>query len=270
MLRGGHLVVRVLHLDTELVQSIDGVTTQVGAGVERGQIEISAMVEDLGAATVSEVEVLEFRPHVHGVAHARGLVRDLLEDVTRVAGKGLAVGRTDLAEHAGRAAGAGTPREHRKSTRVGEGQHVRLLDAGEALDRGSVKAHAFIKSSLELGGSDREALEGSQHVGEPEADKLDLLLLDDTYDVLLGQLFCHSRSFPCCAGGLRHMNTRRQTLMRMGTLCNPVVGWRLQPTRTLYNKPISYRLTMHTSKLMWSQAALHSLDTQGNIGPSAG
>ena len=50
VLRGGHLVVGVLHLDAQGVQGVDGVAPQVATGVERGEVEVAALVEHLGAA----------------------------------------------------------------------------------------------------------------------------------------------------------------------------------------------------------------------------
>ena len=90
VLRRGHFVVGVLHLDAEGVQGVDGVAAQVAAGVERGQVEVPAVVEHLGAAAVLEVEELQFGTDVHGVAHGLGLGHHLLEHVAGIAGEGLA------------------------------------------------------------------------------------------------------------------------------------------------------------------------------------
>ena len=64
-------MVGVLDVDAELLQRQDRLPAHVGAGVERGQVEVAALVEDLGAAVagarVLEVEVLELGPDVVGV-----------------------------------------------------------------------------------------------------------------------------------------------------------------------------------------------------------
>ena len=179
VLRRGHLVVGVLHLDAHRVQSVDGVAAQVATGVERGQVEVAAPVEHFGAAAVLEVEELELGPDVHGVAHGLGLGDDLPQHVARIAVERVAVGLLDVAEHAGGAAGAGAPGQQREGAGIGLGHHVGFLDAGEAVDRGAVKAHALVERAFELGRGHREALEGAKHVGEPEPDELDLLVLDD-------------------------------------------------------------------------------------------
>ncbi len=192
MLRRGHFVVGVLHLDAHGVQSVDGVAAQVATGVEGGEVEVAAVVEHLGAAAVLEVEELELGTDVHGVAQGLGLGHDFAQHVARVAVEGLAVGLLDVAEHAGGAAGAGAPGEQGEGAGIGVGHHVGFLDAGEAVDRGPVEAHALVEGAFELGRGDGEALEGAKHVGEPEPDELDLLVLDDLEDVLLGEfLVCH-------------------------------------------------------------------------------
>ena len=48
VLRGPDLVVGVLHVDAELLEREHGLAADVGAGVERRQVEVAALVEDLG------------------------------------------------------------------------------------------------------------------------------------------------------------------------------------------------------------------------------
>ena len=71
VLGGADLVVGVLDVDAHLLQRQDGVAAHVGAGVERGQVEVAALVEDLGHAALgfgrAEVEVLELGADVVGV-----------------------------------------------------------------------------------------------------------------------------------------------------------------------------------------------------------
>ncbi len=82
---------------------------------------------------------------------------------------------------------------------IGVGDHVRFLDAGEAVDRGTVEAHALFERAFELGRGDGEALEGAEHVREPQPDELDLLVLDDLEDILRREfLVCHQRLPFCC------------------------------------------------------------------------
>ena len=61
--------------------------------------------------------------------------------------------------------------------RVGDRDHVGLLDRVEAGDRRAVEAHAVVERALELVERDREALQVPLDVGEPEEEVVDALLL---------------------------------------------------------------------------------------------
>ena len=52
VLGGADLVVGVLDVDAELLEREDRLAAHVGAGVERGQVEVAALVEDLGHAAL--------------------------------------------------------------------------------------------------------------------------------------------------------------------------------------------------------------------------
>src|ERR671921_888633 len=89
------------HLDAELLQRQDGLAPDVGAGVERREVEVAAVVEHLGRARVLEQEVLELGADVERVeAHVAHALLGAPEDVARVALVGLALGRADVGEHA--------------------------------------------------------------------------------------------------------------------------------------------------------------------------
>ena len=67
VLRRRDLVVRGLDGDAEVFEGEDGLAAEVGAGVERREVEVAADVEDLRRLGVREVEVLELRADVEGV-----------------------------------------------------------------------------------------------------------------------------------------------------------------------------------------------------------
>ena len=183
------LVVRVLDVDAELLERQHRVAPHVGAGVERGEVEVAALVEHLGALGVAEQEVLELGADVEVVeAHLVGALDRAAEHVPRVALVGLALGGEDVGEHARDAAAVllRAPRQHVEGRRVGHGDHVRLLDGVEAGDRAAVEAHAALEGVVELGGVDAERLQLAQDVREPEADEADAALLDERLDVVLG------------------------------------------------------------------------------------
>ena len=99
------LVVGVLHVDAELLERQHGLAPDVGAGVERREVEVAALVEDLGHAVlgpgVPKVEVLELRPDIEiREAHGLGALERAPKHVARVALVRLPAWRDHVAEHA--------------------------------------------------------------------------------------------------------------------------------------------------------------------------
>jgi len=184
MLAGGHFVVAVLDGDAHGLQGEDDVAADVVAEVQRRGVEVAALVQDLGALVVGEQEELQLRTHVVGQALLGGLGQDALQAVAGVAGVGRAVGVDHVAEHAGDRAVGGPPGADLEGGRIGHGHHVRLVDAAEAQDRGTVEAHAFLKGGLELLGRDLEAFQRAQDVHEPVLDEADIVVLDRLHDVV--------------------------------------------------------------------------------------
>jgi hypothetical protein len=145
-------------------------------GVHGRHGEVAALVERLRPLVALEEEVLELRADVERVeAHLPHAVEREPEDVPRIALVGLAVRPDDVADHAGDLVAAVGHELERG--RVGDGDHVRLLDRVEAGDRGSVEPHAVVHRPLELRLRDREALQVAFDIREPEVDELDVLLL---------------------------------------------------------------------------------------------
>ena len=107
-----------------------------------------------------------------------GLRERALEHVARIGDGGLAVGRRDVAEHARRRVDLAAPRQDLERRRVRVGEQVRLVRAGQTLDRRAVETEPLGEGALDLGRGDRHRLERADDVGEPEADELDAALLD--------------------------------------------------------------------------------------------
>ena len=147
VLRGPDLVVGVLHRDAELAQREHHVAAEVRRHVERRQVEVAALVEDLRALVVLEQEELELGPQVVVVeAHVLRARERPPHHEARVALVGLAAGLEHVAEHAPDLVGlAGPPGQDLERARVGHGDHVRLLDPVEAGDRRAVEAHAVLE-----------------------------------------------------------------------------------------------------------------------------
>ena len=122
----------------ELLEREDRLAADVGAGVEGGQVEVAALVEDLGDAALglgrAEVEVLELGADVVGVeAHVLGALQGPAHDPAGVALVGVAAGDLDVAEHPRHPLLLlGAPGDQAEGRGVGHRDHVRLLDRVEA------------------------------------------------------------------------------------------------------------------------------------------
>ena len=135
----------------------------------------------------AEVEELELRADVKDVeAHLLGPLQRPPQDPAGIALVGLATGNLDVAEHPADRVLVGAPGEDGERARVGHRDHVRLLDRVEPGDRGSVEAHAALEGVIEIVGVDREALQLTEDVGEPEPDEADAAIRDDAAHVLGG------------------------------------------------------------------------------------
>ena len=185
VLARAELVEAVLDGDAHGLEREDRLLAQLAHHVDLGEVEVRRRVEGLGGPLRLEVVELHLRPGVEREALLPRALEVALEHVARVAFERLAVETVDVAEDP-RATGASSPRHGHdlERVRVGHGEHVGLLDAGVALDRGAVEGHALFEGDLELGRRDREALELAEHVGEPEAHEAHAALFDGAEDVV--------------------------------------------------------------------------------------
>ncbi len=187
VLRRAVLVERVLDRDAHGFEGVNRALAEIGRGVDDGQVEVRARVERdrrMRRVPVREVEELHLRRHVEREAELAGSVEVALEDLTRIAVEGAAVGVGDVAEHPRGRAALFVPRQQLEARGIGAGQHVALLDTAEAVDRRSVEVHALVERVLELGRTDGEGLQFPEHVGEPEADEPHSALLHGPKNVL--------------------------------------------------------------------------------------
>ncbi len=169
------LVMVVLDRDPHRLERPDRVAADSGRRVHRRLREVAALVERLGAVLVLEQEVLRLRADVERVeAHRLHAVERASEREARVAVIRLAVRRDDVADHP-----AFQPvRQNAEGGRIGDRDHVRLLDRVEARDRRAVEAHAVVEGARQLAPRDREALQMPLEIGEPEQHVLDAARLD--------------------------------------------------------------------------------------------
>jgi len=133
MLRGSDLVVAVLHIDAHGVQGENGVPPQVGSVVCRGQVEISAVIQDIGVVLSLEVEELQLRAYQEAIAVIFDSAEVPFEHISGVALIRGAIGVLDVTEHPGHGVLLLPPGDELEGGWIGLGNHIRLVDSGEAL-----------------------------------------------------------------------------------------------------------------------------------------
>ena len=179
----------VLHGDGHLLERERGLAAQVVGHVARRKVKVAGGVERHGIHIIVKVEVLDLGTHVEDVALAIRALEDALEASARVAGERLARRRADVAEHTRHAALRGAPRQKLERLGIGEGEHVRLLEASKAVNRRAIEANALFERLFKLLRRDRKRLQRAQHVCEPQAHKANVTLLNgaqNEINVLLG------------------------------------------------------------------------------------
>ena len=186
MLGRGHLMVAILNADPEFFQGKDGLAAVIVGHVQGRSVKIATLIQNLGALIAFKVKVFQLRAYVIGVALFCGLGQQAFHDVAGVAGKRRAIRLEDVAEHAGHGLLFRAPGEKLEGGGVGLGDHVALLDAGEALNGGAVKAHALIHGFFQLRGADGEAFQDPENVGEPDLDEADVVILDCFVNIFYG------------------------------------------------------------------------------------
>ena len=191
VLAGGRLVMAEGDADAHLFEGEHGFASEVRAAIERGQVEVAALVQRFGAGGVLEVEEFDFRRDVEGEADLRGASEDALEDPAWVAFERFAARDLDVAEHAGDGLFARAPGEDLEGGGIGHDDHVRLVATGEALDRGAVEGDAVGEGVFQLLDGDGDGLEHAEDVGEPETDELYVVVATCLEDVLTGIEVCH-------------------------------------------------------------------------------
>ena len=195
MLARGHLVVAGLDLKAHLLQGHADLPAGALAVIQGAQVEVARLVVGLGGGTALvvglEQEELGLGPHVEGVIpHVLGPLKDPLQGAAGIAHKGSAVGVVDIADQPGNLAVAGPPGENHEGVQIGIEILVGLVDADETLDGGAVEHNLVVDRLLDLGGGDGHVLQLTENVGELEADKLDILLVDDADNIFLGVRHC--------------------------------------------------------------------------------
>ncbi len=229
--RRAHLVVAALQHEARVLQVGAHLVAQVDEVVVRSDGEVAALrahlVAAVGAAVGLErlagvpparlrVDLVERAVHPRVEAHrVEDVELGLGAEVRRVgdAGAGQVVLR--LAGHVARVARvrlAGERVVHEEvevqrlrraervdacGLRIGQQHHVRLVDGLEAAHRRAVERQSVLEHALvERRSRDREVLDDTGQVAEPDVDVLDVLVLDLLDDVV-GGLICHRELSLC-------------------------------------------------------------------------
>ena len=74
-------------------------------------------------------------------------------------------------------------RQDLEGLRIRLGEHVALLHAAEAVDRGPVEGHPLLERVLELRRRDPERLRSAEDIGEPQLDEPNATLFDRPHHV---------------------------------------------------------------------------------------
>ena len=154
MLARCHLVMRGLDFKAHFLQGQDDFAPDIFTLAERFEVEIRACVIGQGGGIalviVVEQEKFAFRANVEDVAHLLGLTNDFPEDLARVAGKGLAFERFEIADQPGHFTLLRPPGENQERVQVWLEVHVGFLDPGEPFDRRSIKHADAIEGLVQL------------------------------------------------------------------------------------------------------------------------
>ena len=187
------LMMRVFHRNAHLFEHVDGGAAEVHAWAARHMVEIAALIDwgwRLGPIILSFEQIeFDFRMHVEGEAFFLGFRQSLLQHMTRIAQRRLAIRGKHVAEHARGALRASTPRQNLECRRVGLDDHIVFR-------------------------CDSHGLQRSQHIREPQTNEAHVAFFDCAQSKLL--LFIHSApSFH--AHVTKVVNTRRN-MTRPSTL----------------------------------------------------
>ena len=178
VLSRGHFVVCGLDLESHGLEVVHDHPPGLLAQVHRREVEVAARIVRDGRRAAFRVtlkqEELGLHSRVHHEAHFRRAGRHALQAQPRVAGERRPVRLVHVADQASDPGIRVPPREHAERLEVGLEEHVALLDAHEALDRGAVEQDLAVERLAKLTGRDLDVLGVAQDVREREAEKADV------------------------------------------------------------------------------------------------
>ena len=215
VLRRRAFVVARLDADVHFFERERRFAAQRRGDIVAREIEVAALIERLRHERRAfdgrfEVEKLDFRANIKGVAQSRRVAQLALQNPARIGVGGRAIRQTDVAKQARDGAFRRAEGQQAKRGGIGKSDHVAFVFARKTFDGAAVEGDAFFESTLEFVGDDGHAFERAEDVGEPEAHELDLALLSgaqhefDVLVVVLGGL----------AGALTHGGVLRDRVLK--------------------------------------------------------
>jgi hypothetical protein len=135
---------------------------------DRGPVRVALKEEELGLGTGH-----------HLVTHLLGLGDHPFESAAWTTGERPAVRGGDVADKSANLALVGLPGEDPERVEIGHQEHVGLLDAREALDRGTIEHDLAVEGLRELTLGHLDVLDDAVDVGELKTQEMDLVFLGE-------------------------------------------------------------------------------------------
>ena len=176
------LVVGCFDDEAHIGQRNDDIAADVLGAVGRRQIKVAAVILELEARFAvnhPEEEEFEFGTRIEGVSHILGFFHGFLEDISRVALEGGAVGLIDVADKTGFFdAAVLLPRKQCVCCDIWSQDHIGLFYTREPFYRRSVKGNAVGERFFRLNLRDCDVFDLSLNIGELKADELHVVVFN--------------------------------------------------------------------------------------------
>ena len=188
VLPGGGFMVAGLDLHPHFFQGQRYLPPGALTVVQRAKVEVPRLIGGPRRGTALlvglEQEELQLRPYMESIPQLLCFFQRPLEDVPGVPVKGSAVRIINIADQPGHLSVLGTPRQDGEGVQVRAQILVRLLHPDRALYGAAVQHDLPVQCPPDLGGRNCHVFQLTEKVGELHPDKLDVLLLHQTEDVL--------------------------------------------------------------------------------------
>ena len=190
----------VLHGNAHGFECANGFFAQRTCDIGRGEIEKATLVKRdwfVGAIGWRKIKIFDVGRDVERVTLFARCVEIAFQDLARVAIECCSVKFGNVTKNSGLGTFRVCPRENFKCVGVGEGEHVALLHAAVAVDRGTVKRHSVVQRIFHFGWRNGERFECAEHIGKPESHQSDTAFLYGAKDVV-ALLVLHRCHTPVC------------------------------------------------------------------------